>query len=141
MTIPQCRQNKGGDDANRTLHSSLVLGRTDSGRENGCLIMLRQLLICLVENDLIFTMFLYTGFQNVTLDDSGDTAKVLVSIDMGSGPGFLVHGEECLHVAVTAERQCRYEYIGRDNFAGICVNDRGCISGPIYLHQFTGLVI
>ena len=31
-------------------------------------------------------------------------------------------------------------HIGRDNFAGICINNRGSIAGPVHLHNLTGLV-
>ena len=49
-------------------------------------VVLSQFLVGFVENNLIFAMLLYTGFQVVTLDDPSDTAEVFVGIHMGSGP-------------------------------------------------------
>ena len=68
------------------LYLSLILGRTNSGRQNCRAVMLRRLLIRFVENDLVFSVFLHSGFQVVALDDPGDTAEVFVGIHMGSGP-------------------------------------------------------
>ena len=114
LAVPQSRQNEGRDDTNGTFHRRLVLGRTDSGRQDRRAVMLRQLLIRLVENDLILAMLLHTGFQVVALDDPGNAAEVFERIHMSGGPGFLVHGEECLHIAVAAVGQGRHEHIGRE---------------------------
>ena len=91
LTVPQGCQNKGGDDTNSTLNSGLVLGSTDSGRQNGGAVVLSQFLVGFVENNLIFAMLLYTGFQVVTLDNPGNTTEVFVGIYMGSGSCLLVH--------------------------------------------------
>lgn len=141
LAVPQSRQNEGGDDAYGALHSRLVLGRTDSGRQDRRAIVLRQFLIRLVENDLILVMLLHSGFQVVALDDPGDAAEVLVGIHMSVGPGLLGHGEEGLHIAVAAVGRGRHEHIGRNNLARVRVDDSGGIARPVHLHDLTGLVI
>ncbi len=137
LAVPQSRQNEGGDDDYGALHSRLVLGRTDSGRQDRRAIVLRQFLIRLVENDLILVMLLHSGFQVVALDDPGDAAEVLVGIHMSGGPGLLVHGEEGLHIAVAAVGRGRHEHIGRNDLAR--VDDSGGIARPVHLHDLTGL--
>jgi len=59
-----------------------ILGSTDSGRKNCCPVVLRQLLVRFVENNLIFSVLLHTGFQVVALDDSSytDSLEHLVNI-------------------------------------------------------------
>lgn len=141
LTVPQSRQNERGDDADGAFHRSLVLGRADSGRQDRSPVMLRQLLIGLVENDLILAMLLHTGFQVVALDDPGDTAEVFEGIHMGGGPRLLIHGEEGLHIAVTAAGKGRHEHIGGNDLAGVRVDDRGGIACPVHLHDLTGLMI
>ena len=86
-------------------------------------------------------MFLHTCFQVVALDDPGDTAEVFVSIHMGCGPCLLVHGEKGFYIAVATVWQSCHEHIGRDNFAGVCVNNSGSIAGPVHLHDFARLVV
>ena len=60
---------------------------------------------------------------------------------MGGSPGFLIHGEEGFHIAVATVKKGRNKHIGRDDFAGIRVDDGSGISGPVHLHDLTGLVI
>ena len=141
LAVPQSRQNEGGDDTDGAFYRRLILGRADSGRKDRRAVMLRQLLIRLVENDLVLAMLLHTGFQVVALDDPGDAAEVFEGVHMGGGPGLLVHREEGLHIAVTAVGQRCHEHIVRDHFAGIRVNDGGGVTGPVHLHDLTGLVI
>ena len=86
-------------------------------------------------------MLLHAGFQVVTLDDPGDTAEVFVGIHMGCGPSLLVHGEKGFYIAVAAVWQGCHEHIGRDNFTGVCINNRGSIAGPVHLHNLTGFVV
>ena len=94
LTTPQIRQNEDGDDAHSTLHRSLVLGRTDSGRQDRRSIVLCQFLIGLIEDYLVLSVLLDTGFKVVALDDPGDATEVFEGIDMGGGPCLLIHGEE-----------------------------------------------
>jgi len=103
--------------------------------------MFCQLLIRLVEDDLVLTVLLHTGFQVVTQDDPGNTTEVFVGVHKGSGLGFLVHGKESFCVAVAAVRQGGHEHIGRDNFTVICVNNGGSITGSVYLHDLSGFMI
>ena len=44
-------------------------------------------------------------------------------------------------VAVAAVGQGRHKHIGRDDLAGVRVNDGSGIAGPVHLHDLTGLVI
>lgn len=67
-------------------HCGLILGITDSCRQNCSFVMLGQLLVRLVEDNLNLTALLNARFQIVTLDNPGDTAKVFVGIHMGSSP-------------------------------------------------------
>ena len=141
LAVPQNRQDEGGDDTDSALYRSLVPRRTDSGRQDRRSVMLRQLLIRLVENDLILAMLLHTRFQIVTLDDPGNAAEVFVGIHMSGGPCLLVHGEKGFHIAVAAVGQRGHEHIGRDDLAGVRVNDGSGVTGPVHLHDLTRLVI
>ena len=98
-------------------------------------------MIQFVENDLVFSVFLHSGFQVIALDDPSNAAEVFVSIRIGCGPSLLVHGEKGFYIALAAVRQRCHEYIGRDNFAGICVNNSGSIADPVHLYNLTGLVV
>ena len=60
--VPDRRQNKCGNIADRAFHRRLVLGSPYSGRENRRPIVLRHLLICLVQNGLCARVFHNTGF-------------------------------------------------------------------------------
>ncbi len=128
LAVPQSRQNEGGDDAHSALHHSLVLGRADSGRQDRRAIVLRQFLTRLIEDDLVLSVLLDTGFQVVALDDPCNAAEVFEGIHMGSAPCLLVHGEEGLHIAVAAVGQGRHEHIGRDCLAGVRIDDSGGIA-------------
>ena len=103
--------------------------------------MLSKLLIRFVENDLVLAVLLHTGFQVVALDDPSDAAKVFVGIHMGSSPRLLIHGEKGFHIAVAAARQGSHKHIGRDDLAGVRVDDSGGITCPVHLYNLTGLVI
>ena len=103
--------------------------------------MLSQLTVGLVQGNLIPTMLVHTGFQIVTPDNPCDTAEIFARVDMGSCPAFLIHGEECFHIAVAAVWQCGNENICRDNLACVRIDDGSCIACPVDLHDFTGLVM
>ena len=60
---------------------------------------------------------------------------------MGGGPGLLVHGKEGLHIAVFAVGQHCHEHIGRDDLAGVRIDNSGSITSPVHLHNLAGLVI
>ena len=66
--------------------------------------MLRQFRVGFIEPNLIFAMLIHTSLEVVTLEDSGDTAKIAESIDMGSGPALLIHGKESFHIGIAAVR-------------------------------------
>lgn len=60
---------------------------------------------------------------------------------MGRRPAFLVHGKECFHIAVAAERQCGYKNVCRDRFTCIRVCYGRRISRPVNLHNLARLVV
>ena len=76
-------------------------------------------------------------FQVVALDDPGNAAEVLIGIHRGCGSGFLIHGEERFHIAVTVVRQDCHELIGLDDLTGVRVNGSGSIAVLAHLHGFT----
>ena len=81
--------------------------------------MLSQVVVRLVQCDLTSTVSDDAAFEIVELEDVRDTAEMLVGIDMSHGPTLLIHGEECLHIGISAVRQGGYEYVYRNELAGI----------------------
>lgn len=46
-----------------------------------------------------------------------------------------------MKIAIAAVRQRGHKDIRRNNLSSVGVNNRGCISSPVHLHDLTGLVI
>ena len=103
--------------------------------------MLRQFCVGFVEPDLVLAVFVHAGFEIVTLEDSCDTTVIVESSHMGCGPTFLIHGKERFYISITAVGQRGHKDIRRNGLSGVAVNDRSGISGPVHLHDFTGLMI
>ena len=141
LPVAQRRQDKGGDDAHGALHHGLVLRRTHPAGNDGGVVMLRQLLVGLVQRHLAAAMSLHAGLQVVALQYPGHAAEVAERIDVRRSPTLLVHGEEALHIDISAVRQHRHEYVHVQNLAGDVVDDFGGIPGSVHLHDLPGLVV
>lgn len=117
LPVAQRCQDKCGDDTHGTLHHGLVLGRTHAAGNDSGVVILCQFLIGLVQHHLAAAMFLHADLQIVTLQYPGHAAEVAKCVDVRGGLAFLVHGEEALHIAISAVRQHRYEHVNIQNLA------------------------
>ena len=96
--------------------------------------MLRQLLVGPVQRHFAAAMLFNAGLQVVALQNPGHTAEVTERVDVRGCPALLVHGEEALHITVTAVGQYRHKHIHVQDLARNIVNHFGGIPCPVHLH-------
>ena len=100
LTVPQSGKDPSGYDTNRTFHRRFILGSAGTGRQNSRAVMLRHLPVDLVNNSLILGVLNYTGFEIIRHQKPGYAARMLIRLDMGIDPGFLLHVQESLCVSI-----------------------------------------
>lgn len=103
--------------------------------------MCGHLQIGLINYGFIFGVLDNTSFGIIRYQESGNTSKVLIGMDMGIDPGFLFHIQETFRICIAAVRQHGNKQIHRDNFTGIRVDDTAGLPGSVYLHSVAGFVI
>ena len=100
---------RGYDPRRHVAHSALdgclLLQLSDLVWHDGGHAVLAERLVGLVERDLAFARMLDdAGFEVVALQNASDTTEMLAGIDVRRCPTFLIHGEKCLHVSISAVR-------------------------------------
>ena len=85
--------------------------------------------------------FLYAGFQVVRNENPGNTAKVLVHVDVGGNPAFLILRKKSFYVGILAAGESTDEDISIEDFPGYAVDDRCCLPGPVNFQLFSRLTV
>lgn len=119
-----------------------ILGCSDTSRNDCSSIVFCHFLISLVEL-LIFkaTIVNNCSFAVIRYENSSDTAKEFVHVDMCSNPRSCFHIQKSFHVGILVVGHNANKNIGFYDFTGIRINDCSRITCLIYFHLFTRFTI
>lgn len=140
MLVAESCGDPGGYVSDSTFHIGLVLGPPDSGRDDGCAVVFRHLIVDGV--NLLIVPAAITDYSCLTVvrdQNLGHTAKVVVHVDVGSDPCLLFLVDKSFNVGILAVGHYPYKYTCLNDFAGIRVYDVRRITCPIDLNLLSRL--
>ena len=112
-----------------------------SGGYNGCMIILRHLLVSTVQNSFIAGILCDTGLEIVRNQQTGYTTKVVIGVHVAADPVLQLHVVAGFRIGEAAAGQDSHKQICFAHLASDWIMDIQRISCPVHLHSVTGLVL
>ena len=143
LFITKRGNDPGGYMSNGAFGIWFILGCSNSGRNDGCAIMLRQRAINLIDSRIVIAVALAYDrcFAVIRNKEPGDCTKVFIHMDVGCDPRglFLIDAGFCIYIlAVTHYAN---EYGNLRGFSGVGIDQIGGITCPVHLDLFSGFAI
>lgn len=81
------------------------------------------------------------SFEVIRRENTGDSAKIPVGVDVAGNPRLLSHVQKGFCVGVAAVGQYCYKQVGIQPLSRIRVHQSRCLPGPVHLHGLAWFVL
>ena len=142
MLITERRGDPGGNDTYRALGIGLVLRRPDAGRDDSRVVVLSHLMVDGVEFLVVPVVIVGHCRRGIIwYQNTGYTAEILIHVNVGGDPRTLLLIDESLDIRILTVCHDAHKEEGRNDLAGIRIDDLCRISCPVNFDLFAGLPI